>query len=306
MSGLSSAWVIFALATAVPKATPIRIELDAPPGCSSAQAFYQGLRARTEAVRLAAEGESALRIVVRLAPAGPNVQGELRMLDAQSETVRRVEGPTCDQVAEALSLTAAIALDRGAAPREAPAPVPTPNPPTPSAPLAFELGARASTSEVVSPLVSLGGEIFVRLTRQSNDPARPTLDLGLFHARNDLLAPASGMVTRLTTVALTLCPIGWGLGGVWKLQPCAVGLGGWLSATDPSLDHPASALRSWWSLGGRLRAAAALGAHYSLELEAGVNVPLVRRHFFATSPAQVVGETPVVSALGAVGIAYRF
>jgi hypothetical protein len=241
---------------------------------------------------------------VHLSPGEASVQGELRMLDAQGETVRRVEGATCDQVVAALSLTAAIALDRGPPAPEAPRPVARPNPPSP--PLAFELGARATTSEVVSPFVSVGGEVFVRLTRRTNDPSRPTLDLGLLHARNDLLAPSSRVVARLTTVALTACPLGWGLGGIWRLQPCAVALGGILSATDPSLDHPASALRSWWSVGARLRAAASLGVRYALELEAGATVPLVRRHFFATSPDQVVGETPAVSAVGSLGVSYRF
>lgn len=305
MSGPLSAWIALGLAAAVPpKTTPIRVEFDAPAGCSSVEAFYQGIRARTDSVRSAAEGERALRIVVRLAPVGSSVQGELRMLDDQGETVRRVDGATCDQVVQALSLTAAIAFDRG------PPPPPPPPPPversTPSTPWALELGVRASTTEVVSPFVSLGGEVFVRLTKKTDDPARPTLDVGLFHARNDLLPPASGVVSRLTAVAVTACPIGWSLGGVWRMQPCAVGLGGWLSATDDSVDHPASALRSWWSLGGRLRAAASLGARYTLELEAGVTVPLVRRHFFATSPDQVVGETPAVSASGSLGVAYRF
>jgi hypothetical protein len=307
MSGPLSAWIVVGVAATAPsKATPIRIEFDAPEGCSRVEAFYQGIRARTDAVRLAAEGENARRIIVHLAPAPGKIEGELRLLDAQGETVRRVDGPTCDQVVEALSLTAALAFDRGPTPAEKPAPVAPRALSAPSTPLAFELGARASTSQVVSPYVSLGGEVFVRLTKRTNDAARPTLDLGLFHARNDFLPPASGVVVRLTTFALTACPTGWSLGGVWRMQPCVVGLGGWLDATDRSVDHPDSSLRSWWSAGGRLRAAASLGLRYTLELEAGVTVPLVRRRFFTGSPDQVVGQTPSVSALGALGISYRF
>ncbi|HEY3594464.1 MAG TPA: hypothetical protein VGL13_11340 [Polyangiaceae bacterium] len=296
--------IVLGVATSPAQATVIRINYDAAAGCPGADSFFRGIHSRVESVRLAAPGEDALRVTVKLAPGEPgNIAGELRIAGPQGATVRTMEGGTCDQVVDALSLTAALALD-GARPADKP---PPPAPPRPSpTPVAFAVGARAITSEVVSPFVSVGGELFLRLTKTSESAVKPSLDIGVLHARNDILTPSGSVWVRLTTVALTACPLSWDIGSTWRVQPCAVGLGGWLEAMDRAVDHPTDALRSWWSVGARLRAAASWGAHYGLELEAGVSVPLVRRRFFANTEAVLVGETPIVSALGAVGFVYRF
>jgi hypothetical protein len=296
-------------AVSLPSTMPIRVEYDAPPECPQIESFVRAIHARTGAVRLATEGEQALRVRVRLTRAGARFEGELRVVDEQGETVRSVEGSPCDQVVDALSLTAALAFDRTAQSVASPAPKPSPiaqRAPAAPFPLALALGARAVTSEVVSPFLSVGGELFVRLTTNTEDVGKPTLDVGVLHARNDLVSPADGVWVRLTAITLSACPVGWAIAGAWRVQPCAVGLGGWLAVTDRAVDHPSSALRSWWSVGARARAAAALGAHYALELEAGVSVPLIRRRFFANTEDQLVGETPVVSALGAIGFVYSF
>jgi hypothetical protein len=65
-----------------------------------------------------------------------------------------------------------------------------------------------------------------------------------------------------------------------------------------------SASRSWWSVGALLRASAALGAGFSLEVEAGATVPLAHRRFTAATPEGTVAETPWVSALVGLGVAH--
>jgi hypothetical protein len=127
--------VLLALAapppSAVSDAIPIRVEFDAPAGCSSADTFYGGLLARMSRTRRAMPGEDAIRLGVRLTRTGNKVRGELRMMDGgpgEGDT-RRVEGETCDAVVEVLSLTAALALVARPAVPVPPPPVRTPPPP---------------------------------------------------------------------------------------------------------------------------------------------------------------------------------
>ena len=92
--------------------TAIRIELEAPPECATAEAFYEAVRARTERARTVREGEAGVRVVVRLSRVGPRVHGELRVIGEHGESdTRRVDGGTCTEVVEALSLTVALAVD---------------------------------------------------------------------------------------------------------------------------------------------------------------------------------------------------
>lgn len=94
----------------------VRVEFEGPATCSDAARFYARVRARTERVRKAAPGEPGLDLRVRLQPpAGGKVHGELRILDERgTASTRKVDGASCEEVVEALSLTAALALDPSA------------------------------------------------------------------------------------------------------------------------------------------------------------------------------------------------
>ena len=103
---------------------------------------------------------------------------------------------------------------------------------------------------------------------------------------------------------LTACP-GWGLRhGAIEAQACARAIGGWITATG-AVTNPRSASRSWFSGGALLRGGADLGAGFSLELEAGVDAPLLHRQFYTTTPLETVAETPPVSLLVGIGISRR-
>jgi hypothetical protein len=95
----------------VPDATtPIRVSLEAPPGCGNVDTFYASVLARSERARRADANENAVRLEVRLTRVANKVHGELRLVDEGRTDLRRVDGATCEEVAEALSLTAALAL----------------------------------------------------------------------------------------------------------------------------------------------------------------------------------------------------
>lgn len=310
----------WASAAAAPAPMPIRIDFEAPADCSTADAFYSGLRARTDLVRLAAEGEGGLNVRVRLTRVAPDkVHGELRVIQEGGETdTRTVEGASCDVVVEALSLTAALALDQvieeTAPPAPAPPPAAPPPPPRPAPPAAprteppfrFELGARAVIAQAVVPFVSVGGALIARLTQRSDAVLSPSFGLALLHARNDLLQSPERASVGWTAAALDVCPLRWEIAGFLDARPCVLGMGGALGATGRGVSSPESVVRSWWSAGSSVRAAALIGAATSIEIEAGISVPLAHRRFTIGSPPTSVAETPVISPLASFGLVHTF
>lgn len=92
--------------------TPVEVQFEGPSACSEATAFFASLRSRTTHVRVAEGDEPRTTLRVRLARDRTQVVGELRIIDDSGATdMRRVRGANCDDVVQALSLTAALALD---------------------------------------------------------------------------------------------------------------------------------------------------------------------------------------------------
>jgi hypothetical protein len=316
--------VLAAQAATVP--VPVLIEVEAPVDCAGGAEFYERIAARTHRVRPAAPAEPALRFRVRLREVPGGVRGELYMLGEQGETDRReVDGATCDEVVEALSLTAALAIDPEAglvagdaaaaaetgpkdAPRRSTPPAVPAEPPRESAPeesqsFGLELGGELAAGEVVSPFVALGAGVFARLFGKGREGWRPTLGLRLLHLRNDIFTTPVHASVRFTALAVEPCPVRVDANGLFQWEPCAVLAGGFIQARGKSVTNPSSVVRSWWSVGALIRALT-LGEP-RLQFELGFSAPLVRRRFVLTSPDNVVAETPAVSVLGAFGLSFE-
>ncbi len=109
---LARAVLAASVASAATSAVPVRVEFSAPAGCSDADTFWAGIASRTEKARAARSGDAAMRLTVRLARAGAKVHGELRIsVPGGHLEARRVDGATCAEVVQVLSLTAALAID---------------------------------------------------------------------------------------------------------------------------------------------------------------------------------------------------
>ena len=293
--------------------TPIRIVFDAPADCSTAEAFYQGVRSRTDRVRRAETGETGTELGVRVTKTSGRVHGELNLTGEHGESDRRVvDGETCDEVVEALSLTAALALDPTArvAPRPAALPPPPcpPAPPPSAAPTSFQLGlhARAVVAEVVTPTASFGGSIAATVSPSSMLPTGPTFGFAVTYLANDVLTTPENGSMQLTTLGLTACPLRFDLGSGVFVDPCVVGKGGTLHARGLGVSNPAWVVRSWWSVGAEVALVVSLGAGFSVELAPSLDVPLVKRRFVSGEPPEEIGETPAVSAGAGLGIGYHF
>ncbi|WP_437950231.1 hypothetical protein WME98_04960 [Sorangium sp. So ce296] len=306
-------------ATAAPTPIPIRVDFDAPADCATVDDLYEAIHARSDRVRKAEDGEGGWGLRVRLTRGGSGVHGELRVIHERGETdTRTVDATSCEVVVQALSLTAALALDEAA---EETAPLPPPPPPAPPPPrpvqpppaaprpwppITFGVGAQLLVTQVVSPYASLGGALVARATAHTDGALSPSLGLSLNYARNDILQGTDNALIHWAAAALTACPLRWQIADFLSAEPCVVVTGGWFTATAEDVSHPRSAVRSWWSAGALARAAVPLGGGTAIEIEVGAGVPLVRRSFTISLPAETVGETPVISPLAGVGIVHSF
>ena len=92
--------------------TPIRLQYSAHDGCPDAAGFFRRVQARTQRVRLAAEGELAETATITIERADDGSAGTLELPPLDNRPFsRRVEARTCDEVVLALSLVLALAYD---------------------------------------------------------------------------------------------------------------------------------------------------------------------------------------------------
>jgi hypothetical protein len=304
---------------AAPDATPIRIELDAPPDCATAEAFYEAVRARTERARPVKEGETGVRVVVRLTRVGKNAHGELRVIGERGESdARRVDGASCTEVVEALSLTVALAVDPTArlgplekplevthVVPECPEPEPPPPPPAPPPPeLEVRVGAHLLAFGQVSPYMSFGADLSARVIAPWSTAS--SLGLAVLYARNDLFAAEPAAAVSSTLFELSGCPKRFGDRGTFTIEPCAFVMGGWMHASGQGVQTPSEVTRSYFAMGGRVILSVPLGSRWQAEFTGGFAVPLVKRRFTVGEPPREVGETPSISGIAGFGLTSSF
>jgi hypothetical protein len=233
---------------------------------------------------------------------------------------RNVDGGSCDEIVEALSLTAALALDPAARviptpapPAEPPKPKPpepappSPPPPSPKEPssLGFELGANVMVSEVVSPFTNVGGELSARLRFRGAGIAEPSVGVAFVRLQNDFFGEPKRASIRYTALALTACPARWSMGDLLSLEPCALFLAGWLGAAGKGNTYNSSVIRTLYGAGGSLSLAVPFDA-LAVELSGAFMLPLVRRRFVVGVSSSTLGETPSIVPIGGLGVRYAF
>jgi hypothetical protein len=129
------------------------------------------------------------------------------------------------------------------------------------------------------------------------------VELAAAYIRNDVVQSPQSAVVALAAMGLTGCPMR-ATASLFRVQPCAFLLAGWLSATGHQVAHVYTVDRAWLSTGLTARAAVLIGRGFSLDLEGGINLSLLRRRFFSTLPSNVVADTSRASPLVRVGLSY--
>jgi hypothetical protein len=114
---------------------PIRVTFTAPAGCPDTDAFTAEVTARTAKARLASPGEPARSFTVTITTSGKKARGKLIIDDPRGpSSSREVSGESCAEVASALALVTALAIDPNASTAAKPPPPPPKPPPPPPMP----------------------------------------------------------------------------------------------------------------------------------------------------------------------------
>ena len=313
-----------------PWTVPVRIDYRAPAGCPSEEAFFDSVRSRTARVRLAEGDEPARTFLVVIMTDQDRTFGELRVTENGRETDSRMfSGVSCEEVVDALSLTAALSVDpdakiapsRPVEPRPEPKPVPPPEPPPietaapkpeppkppPAAPEPLRpewfVGLDLMAGTPVRPYTLWGAGAMVELGCTAPGLFAPSLRLSLHHAVNDLLQTPRAAHVAWTPVTLTACPLRFGGRGKVQVRTCALVETGVLYARGEGVDHPASVTRSWWAAGISARGSLELMPRLLLEIVGSGSVPLVSRGYVTEPDHWEAARTNTVAATGSVGLA---
>jgi hypothetical protein len=323
---------------------PIRLEYDAPATCPTQGAFLAEVRARTSRARLAEASERARTFRVSLTPTKDGTTGHLEVTEADEGTSQRVvEGASCSEVASALALVAALAIDPAAstapivlppaaasetiAPTLAPtssAPPPV-QPARPPAPRSYEVASEPKTrkesrvdvaAHVALSVVTAGSplglvwgpSVGASLALERRSWLAPELRAGLTYAGSDSPDVANDGYATFTwwRGELEVCPLRLPLAQTLDLRPCALGRAGALVSAGHGLGSSLTSVRPWGELGASALLEWRVMGPLEFELELGADFPLLRELFDFKHPMNQVYQAPGVLAEGRLGLAVHF
>jgi hypothetical protein len=305
--------------------------------CPDGSAFLQALEQRSVRARLAQVGD-AIDFVVTVGPTleANGAAGMRGVLERQTETgtvaIRTVDDPSCGQVAEALSLTLALAVQSDApasAPSEAPAPatptaaVPAPAvvaspsvepslppqsaPPVeePSGGMRLSIGILGSAATGIAPALQPGGQLFVELASRARSSWRPALRLGAFAAYGSGSRQDRPLSVRTLGGRIEASPLQLAFGPIALRPSLALELGQLHSKGGGSTGRTDSGL--WASSELSARANVAIAQTFSLEAQLGLALPWTRFELrSADGSARVAHETAAVSLAARIGAVVHF
>jgi hypothetical protein len=174
-------------------------------------------------------------------------------------------------------------------------------------PWGFSIGAQASVTSGVAPVLVVSVPAFLDIWRRSDRLVAPALRLRFEHADSGTVTVqglAAGADFGWTAGSIDLCPIAWAPGRM-RLWPCLRGEGGAIVASGTGVSPSRSGTRAWVSVGLVVRARLTVIGSLFLEVEGGAFAPIERDRFFV-EPNSTVQQAPVVAAAGAAGVGVTF
>jgi hypothetical protein len=254
--------------------------VDAP--CTNEADFGRRLSERTPRVVSVDEAHATDRVDVEIRSTDGKAEGSFMIARGNEPTrSRRVEGTTCDEVADVLSLALALTYDHEALlatppPAAEPAsksevgPPPAPPPPLHRAP-AWHWRVGAHGTLAATRTVPIGGELFTDLANGASVSFRLGVE-GRF-ARTEV-GPAS--LDLLWTFATpSACPVRLRAGRL-DVAPCAGFSLGTFAVTTAGTPDDRTVLRPWVAPRASLFASVALTDWLALDAQASLEFPLVR------------------------------
>ncbi|AKV00206.1 hypothetical protein AKJ09_06869 [Labilithrix luteola] len=278
------------------ESAPTRLSLNVHAACTDEADFWRRVNARTLRV-VAGEGEEALSVALEIESSGARTRGTIRIHSSAEpgESVRQVEGASCEDVADALSLVVALTFDPDtlaaspaplteARPAEhaKPTPAPTPPPtttttwaPEPSAADQWRILAGARGTLAAIDELPLGAGIFVEGAREAGLDTR-AFRLGFTMLETTVTRDERSAHFRWFLGTAEVCPLRV-QSGPMSVLPCAGVAAGALSS---SLVHPAPSdhafLRPWLSPRAVVRGRLAFAGRVGLELDAALDAAIIR------------------------------
>jgi len=313
-------------ASAAKPGQAFRLEYWADGGCPDADEFARQIQTRAPRLRLAEGDEPALGFYAELAERAGAATGRLTARSADGrEVVREVRGPTCDDVATALALIAALAADPNQPLEEekpkakrtrAPSPrrvvdepsSPWVEPPDPKRRWIFGVGAGVGFESSIAPSPSYGlGIVFEAEGYYPDSAQRPLFSLSALRSVASSSGTPGGTVsTDWVTFRLAACPARWPEETPLLIRPCGFFDAGLLGADVENEGRKQSETNPWFAFGGFLRTEALVGEVVSFQLDGGITVPLVRSTFSAGQGQTPAFQVPPAGILGRIGLSYRF
>ncbi len=280
-------------------------------GCPSQAELEEELRSRIPARWL--RGAEARRFEVRIQhEAEGGFAGRLLVhAPGRAPQAREIRAATCTEVSTAIAVFIAIALDPTTeedAASSAPAPASPAGPRKPAAipPLRIAMPAWSWSSgfelmHLRMPAAAWGGRVYGELARASA-PRKvvPALRISWGWSDFSVLAPRAGETKfRSRTARIEGCarfPF-----APFVIAPCAALDLGVLDGTTPELPRVGQASTRWTSAAALVRAGWALVPWLSVDVHAGLLVPLDRTAFTLVDPVRHVYRPPPVLFEGGVG-----
>jgi hypothetical protein len=325
-------------AAAPAETEPIRIEYSAPSGCPDAGAFRSRVFERTSKARPAGESELARTFVVLIEVSGANTEGSLVVReDGMSTMARRVSGKNCDEVARALALATALAIDPEAALGPTPestgsgdgsanapstaADTKNPEPgaatkasdeppaakPAPSAAnerrLALLVGPGVAFGPAPNPSFGVSAALEWSTPNPAVLPAAVGLELAFRTSAKQAVAGAKSSF-QFALARPYVCTLGFAV-GAFGVVPCVGGELGAVLASGSAIANPTKETRFWAAAELALRFDVALSTDWFADATASAVFPFTRYQFVFETPETSIYDVPVVTAAAGVRIGRR-
>ncbi len=338
-----STWIGQAHAT---ETEAIRISYVATRSCPSRSEFVSEIRARTKHVQVSTS-EAVRHFDINLEAAEEGFAGVLRITDAgQTPAVRKIDGETCQSVAVALAIAAALAADpqadttpeaaalgdpaadgssaptqatdsrtqdepkpSDATPTPPSSPIITPPPPPepPSSSNVFSVGVAMAATWGPAPKVLLAPAPFAALEFEASGPWQLALRLQPMLAQTGTIGPQFEAATfRLMAVRAEGCPLVFELAEALVLRPCLAVDAGAVRAEGKDIARPRTETRPWASLGARGRLVWLLGSRIFLDAAAGAQLALTRDEYVFRNPRNHLYQPAVLSPTAEISLGGRF
>jgi hypothetical protein len=336
-------WIALTLLASPPalaQKESVHLEYRAEPSCPSREVFIERVRARTSRAEFVEGVAGSRRFIVSASMENGRALGSVTTgEDEGGGGPRRVSGGSCSDVVSALALITALAIDpRASTSPASESPAPTETPPAPSAPPAPpvtetplkqpEEAARApQTTEAKSflatgirldagtglgarAIATVGAAAFVEWGTPLARPWVAAIRLSGRYATSPTLHASQGGATfRWLTVALDACPLELPLSTRSAIRPCAGLDGGQLHAegiAGGEITHSTSSDQTWLALHESVRAEIRIGGGFQLELEGGLEQPLLSYAFRFENPEVAIARVAPVGARLSGSAGFRF